>query len=182
MVDPCLLAQGPTTAAHKDQTMGYTTEFEGQIDIHPPLNTAEIAYLKAFSASRRMKRTKGSYYVGDDRTDVLENNIPPDGQPGLWCKWIPNEDGTAIVWNGHEKFYDSVAWMQYLIDHFLGHGAKAVGQVPGIVGGHTLRGHIHAEGEEPGDVWELIVINNQAREAESPLSAHTLLQLATPPG
>src|SRR5436190_22386239 len=35
---------------------------------------------------------------------ILDYNTAPKGQPGLWCQWIPNEDGTAIEWNGTEKF------------------------------------------------------------------------------
>jgi hypothetical protein len=31
--------------------------------------------------------------------------------------------GTAIKWNGAEKFYNSEAWMSYLIDLFLKPGA-----------------------------------------------------------
>ena len=30
--------------------MGFSTDFVGHIDIEPPLNDAEIAYLAAFSA------------------------------------------------------------------------------------------------------------------------------------
>lgn len=41
------------------------------------------------------------------------------GQPGLRCQWEPTEDGTAIKWNGEEKFYKSPEWMTYLIDTFL---------------------------------------------------------------
>lgn len=31
---------------------------------------------------------------------VVERNRPPSGQPGLWCQWTPNADGTVIAWDG----------------------------------------------------------------------------------
>lgn len=34
-------------------------------------------------------------------------------------------DGTAIQWDGGEKFYASSEWMQYLIKHFFGFNAIA---------------------------------------------------------
>lgn len=40
--------------------MGYTTDFLGHIDVHPPLNEAEQTYLTAFSRSRRFDREGGA--------------------------------------------------------------------------------------------------------------------------
>lgn len=77
---------------------------------------------------------EGAYYVGDaggphtsrrtaamqrQQPGVEDYNTPPQGQPGLWCGWVPNSDGTAIEWNQIEKFYSSAQWLQYLIDQFL---------------------------------------------------------------
>lgn len=157
--------------------MGYTTEFFGSVLIEPPLNTYEINYLKKFSATRRMLRTLGPYYVdgsgfvgqGHD-PDIVDYNRPPEGQPGLWCKWIPTDDGTAIVWDGREKFYDSPEWMQYLIDHFLRPVARAKHyddtQFEQFTFDHVLNGTIYAEGEDRNDVWDLIVENNTVRVRE----------------
>ena len=110
--------------------MGYTTEFDGRVSVSPPLNRHEIVYLLKFAATRRMDRTRGPYFVdgsgpfGQGRDDDIQNfNQPPTGQPGLWCQWEPTEDGTAIQWNGEEKFYDSADWMTYVIDTFLKPGA-----------------------------------------------------------
>lgn len=99
---------------------------------------------------------------------IIDFNRPPSGQPGLWCKWEPTDDGTAIVWDGGEKFYDSPEWMQYLIDHFLKPGAQAQQVAPEyrddrfdhFTWDHVLNGQIRAEGEEPGDHWMLIVKDN----------------------
>jgi hypothetical protein len=84
--------------------MGYTTEFYGEVAISPPLNEAERRYLRRFARTRRMDRSEGPYYVagsgpygqGED-PDIRDHNRPPQGQPGLWRQWIPNQDGSALV-------------------------------------------------------------------------------------
>lgn len=146
--------------------MGYHTDFSGQIDVVPPLNAEEIAYLKKFAETRRMNRINGPYfvdgtgYMGQNRDpDVIDSNAPPKGQPGLWCHWVPTDDGAAIEWDGGEKFYDSVEWMLYLIDHFLKPGALA--PLPLLQKNHVLNGTIEAQGEDSDDRWDLIVENNQ---------------------
>jgi hypothetical protein len=148
--------------------MGYTTEFEGKVDIVPPLNEAEIAYLNKFSDTRRMDRTKGPYYVdgtglcGQGRdNDIIDFNNPPPGQPGLWCQWVPTDDGTAIEWNGSEKFYCADAWMRYIIDHFLSPTAVAKNTLDFLQANHVVNGEIEASGEDSDDHWKLIVKNNK---------------------
>jgi len=127
--------------------MGYTTKFEGALTVEPPLAGVHFAYLERFSDTRRVKRdatavrsvrdplreavglppgTEGEHCVAlrtsrrlvHDPT-VVDFNAPPSTQPGLWCQWVPNEAGTAIIWNGGEKFYHYVEWLEYLISHFL---------------------------------------------------------------
>lgn len=152
--------------------MGYTTDFSGSIAVEPPLTTAEVDYLNRFSRSRRMRCVQGPYYVDrggfmgqDSGSDVLDYNAPPDGQPELWCKWVPSADGTAIEWNGVEKFYNGAEWMRYLIDHFVGSDpiANEVGADPRrpTFIGHVLNGEIEAVGEDPDDRWKLIVRDNR---------------------
>lgn len=148
--------------------MGYTTEFEGSVSIDPPLNQQEVEFLVKFSNSRRMNRKNGPYFVdgsgwhgqGQD-DDIIDYNDPPEGQPGLWCKWIPNTDGTAIVWTGAEKFYSSFEWMEYIIDHFLAPNAIAKDQLPFLQANHIVNGEIYAQGEEHDDTWKLVVENNK---------------------
>jgi hypothetical protein len=158
--------------------MGYTTTFSGRIEVHPPLNSTEIEYLNRFASTRRMDRTKGPYYAnhgsdgfGQDRElDIIEYNRSPEGQPGLWCGWVPTNDGTAIVWNKQEKFYDSQEWMKYLIEHFLKPGGHAQGkpEFSSFTFDHVCNGVIYAQGEEIGDSWSLVVRNNKVTEGPAP--------------
>ena len=156
--------------------MGYTTEFQGAFQVEPALEQSHVKYLQAFANSRRMKRDKsicrkmpdpireavglavgpeGCYFVGgqgfkgqERDKSVVEGNQPPAGQPGLWCKWEPTDDGNQIEWNGAEKFYDYIEWIEYLIKHFL------------VPGGYVLNGDVMWQGEEIGDVGMIQIVDN----------------------
>lgn len=151
--------------------MGYNTDYRGKIRIEPPLNEAEIDYLQKFSESRRMYRKNGPYFVdgseayGQGRdADIMAYNDPPPCQPGLWCKFIANDEGNALVWTGDEKTYDGEEWIRYLIDHFLKPDAEASkiqdDQFAEFTFNHICNGVMLAQGEETGDVWRLVVRNN----------------------
>lgn len=143
--------------------MGYSTDFSGEILVEPPLSAEEIAHLNKFSTTRRMDCIKGPYYIDgtglfgqDSEADVRDSNQPPKGQPGLWCQWVPSEDGKAIGWDGNEKFYHADKWMEYIITHFVGSAPLAKTSLP-FLQGHTLNGTILAQGEDITDRWQLIV-------------------------
>jgi len=159
--------------------VGYNTDFSGKINVVPPLNEFEISFIKEFSKTRHQGYVGGPYVV----TDFVHltggevpgaQNTPPKGQPGLWCDWVSTDDGTAIEWDGGEKFYDSAAWMTYLIDTFLSDGCTlmremASGMDPdrfypdefeAFTFDHVLNGVIEAQGEETSDHWWLLVKDN----------------------
>jgi hypothetical protein len=144
---------------------------------HFGLRPEHAAYLRAFNQTRRVKRDPekakllpdpvrqaaglpvgpdGGYFVGGggfrgQETDesVLEyGNRPPAGQPGLWCQWAPNEEGTAIEWDGSEKFYRYVQWLEYLVAHFLGPW------------GYLLNGEVTWQGEDESDTGRIVVVEN----------------------
>lgn len=157
--------------------MGYNTNFEGRIEIDPPLNNKEINYLIKFSQTRHMTRGLGPYWVTDipyqdsnKELDVKNCNIPPPSQPGLWCNFEPSFSGTALVWNEAEKTYGAVEWIQYIIDHFLKPGAITQVLAPdhGIFQhfqyNHIRNGEFIAQGEDPEDRWKLKVTNNVVKK------------------
>jgi hypothetical protein len=91
----------------------------------------------------------GLGFAGQDRDKtVIDSNVPPRTQPGLWCQWVPSADGSHIEWNGAEKFYDYVAWLQYIIDNFLKRW------------GYTLNGEVEWQGEDSSDFGKIVVSNN----------------------
>ena len=158
--------------------MGYSTDFEGALTLNPTATAAQVAYISAFNRTRRMRRgaaltagrpdplreavglpvgTQGEYFVGSiepfgqewNAQDVLDTNRPPDTQPGLWCKWTLTTDGTKLEWDGAEKFYDYVEWLQYLITNFF---------APWRI---TLNGEIEWIGEDRNDRGKIVVSNNE---------------------
>ena len=79
-------------------------------------------------------------------------NTPPTGQPGLWCQWIPNDEGTEILWNGHEKFYHYVDWIKWLIEHFF------------EPWGRTLNGYVRFQGGERDDRGAIYIKDNKVEQ------------------
>ncbi len=158
--------------------MGYTTDFYGEVTVTPPLNSAEIEYLTDFATSRRVHRTRGPLYANPgssyrqpDEADVLSHSSPDPDQPGLWCQWIPNEDGTALTWDQGENFYNAAEWMDYLANRLLGPSAATYVaahiaedlRLAKFTCDHRLDGRIDALGEDPEDRWLLEVTDNQVR-------------------
>jgi hypothetical protein len=132
-----------------------------------------------------MNRRNGPYFVdgsgfcGQGRdSDIIDFNEPPPGQPGLWCKWIPSEDGTYIEWDGGEKFYDSAEWMQYIIEHFIGSSPLAKDELP-FLEGHVCSGLINAQGEDPADIWAIQVANNAVSTATCTVTPNDFVPLAS---
>jgi hypothetical protein len=158
--------------------MGYTTDFSGQFTLDKPLAANHLAYLQKFAETRRMKRNAtitatredntrilagisdvgvdAEFFVGaggmagqESTGDVVDYNRPPSTQPGLWCQWIPTSDGTAIEWDGGEKFYDYVEWIEYLIANFF------------KPWGYVLNGSVEWSGEDREDVGVIEIANNE---------------------
>lgn len=157
--------------------MGYTTDFEGSVEVSPPLNEAERSFLHDLADTRRMNRTHGPLFVKGEgfagqghSPDIIDYNSPDETQPGLWLGWGPSEDGTSIEWDGREKFYYSEEWMAYLINNLLApSGRKYVEEHAATSGDerlsqftfdHTVNGTISAQGEDPDDQYNIIVNNN----------------------
>lgn len=105
---------------------------------------------------------EGAYFVAGEaisydepeNNSVIDINHPPKDQPGLWCQWLPNAEGTEIQWDGGEKFYDYVEWINYLIDNFL------------KPWGYTLDGSVNWYGEDRRDTGTIIIENNQVKVEE----------------
>lgn len=156
--------------------MGYSTDFEGEFKLDRPLKPEHTAYLLRFARTRRMKRkadetillpdpvraaadlpvgVDGEYFVGDEEDfgqlhtpDIVDYDNPPATQPGLWCQWIPTDEGTEIVWDGNEKFYHYTEWLRYIITHFLARW------------GYTLNGEVLWYGEDRTDMGTIEVVDN----------------------
>ena len=157
--------------------MGYTTDFDGSFSVTPPLDADMVEYLQKFASTRRMRRNndvlkevfpdwkshcffgelgdEGEYFVtasgnyGQDYDDsIVDYNNPPSTQPGLWCQWIPSEDGSLIEWDQGEKFYHYIEWIEYIIDNFL------------KPNGYALNGVVDWYGEDREDIGRITIEDN----------------------
>ena len=157
--------------------MGYNTEFVGYFEFNKPVEHWLIEYVNKFSNTRRMKRdndkikelfpnwkelcfrgdlgVEGEYFVGgtgmmgqDKDNSIIDYNNPAFTQPGLWCDWEITEDGTKLEWNGAEKFYDYMQWLDYLVCEFF-HPL-----------GYVLNGSVEWQGEDYDDFGTLTVTDN----------------------
>lgn len=157
--------------------MGYHTDFWGSFTLNKPLKAHHRKFLVMFSDTRRMDRDVskiegmnnvnkeclkllkkcnlgleyycGAGFAGQDEDDSIVDYNSSGMFPSLWCKWAPNEDGTAIQWNGAEKFYDYVEWLKFLVQHFL------------APWGYVLNGEVKWEGESEGDLGVIVAKNNE---------------------
>lgn len=156
--------------------MGYTTEFKGSFKLNKPLTEAQADYINKFSSTRRMKRdakkleslpdptreavglpigTEGEFFTGgsgdfgqDRDVSILDYNDPPSTQPGLWCKWVVTKNREEIEWDGNEKFYHYLDWLEYIVSNFL------------IPWGCVLNGKVRWRGEDFDDSGTIIVTDN----------------------
>lgn len=156
--------------------MGYSTEFNGTLTFNKPVTEELKTYINKFSNVRHMKRDvnklkevhpnwqnecykgtlghDGEYFIGGtgfmgqgNDKDIINNNQPAFGVPGLWCQWIINDDN-ELEWDGKEKFYGYVEWLNYLIHHFF------------EPEGYILNGTINFKGEDSDDRGYIRVTNN----------------------
>ena len=116
--------------------MGYSTEFQGSLKLNRELTHKEWIELS---------RLGNSY----DQDLYAEYTDTPETIPKSYLQWVPNEDGTAIVWNGGEKFYDYIHWLRWLIKHYLKEHGLAV------------NGSIKWRGDELEDVGIIYAHNNK---------------------
>lgn len=156
--------------------MGYSTDFNGSLHFNKPITDELRDYINKFCETRRMTRDvekikevypnwkdlcfngklgrNGEYFVGgngfmgqDHDNSIINYNYAPASQPGLWCQWIINEHG-ELEWDGNEKFYNYIEWLEYLIKHFF----KPLGYV--------LNGDIAWQGEGEEDFGIIHVVDN----------------------
>ena len=103
---------------------------------------------------------EGEFYVtpidckfirkSDDIT-ILNHNYPPSTQPGLWLQWIiedHEDDSFTLEWDGEEKFYNYIAWLEYLIKKIF------------IPANAVLNGEVEYRGEDWTDTGFITIKDN----------------------
>ena len=145
--------------------MGYTTDFRGSFEITPKLSNEDRIFLTKLAQTRRMQRkldskygVEGEFFVDgagdfgqDEDKSITDYNRPPRTQPSLWLQWIPNEDGSELEWDGNEKFYSYIEWLQYLITNIF------------KPKGYKLNGTVEWRGEDWDDTGSIVVKDNKIK-------------------
>lgn len=153
--------------------MAYRTDFIGHVEVRPGLNQAEVAYLLAFTRSRRWRRPEGPYAVPASpyEPEPLASrswHVPAPGQPTLWCDWAPCWDGCCLTWEGDERFGGVGTWLGYLVDHFLKPGAVASRTGDPLFSGftfdHVLDGMVVGCRRDNKQLFAVSVHGNRVRE------------------
>jgi hypothetical protein len=138
--------------------MGYNSEFQGSWKLNKALDDVTYNFLKKLNETRRMKRkvdakygVEGEFYVEDPdnrEPNIVDINGEPKTQPSLWCQWIPTECRMEIEWDGGEKFYNYIEWIEYIISKVL------------APRGYILNGSVKWRGEEFDDTGVIKICDN----------------------
>ncbi|GEM_PF-1986195 len=113
--------------------MGYTTTFAGSLTIDRKLDTAIIAEIEQIRITSRRGEKQAN-------------------QPqGSYCGWMIEGDQKHLIWDGGEKFYEAIEWLEYLIKY--------------ILKGHIVNGELMAIGEEyENDTYRIQVTKNTVKK------------------
>ena len=158
--------------------MGYTTDFKGRFKFNKPISKELAEYINLFSDTRHMRRNnqilkklypnwqdrcffgclgkEGEFFLDPEYDysndeSIIDRNEPSSTQPGLWCQWEISSDRKYLQWNGGEKFYNYIEWLQYIIENFIKTDPNE----------YVLNGKVHWQGEDPEDKGILEVKNNE---------------------
>lgn len=120
--------------------MGYTTDFRNQFILDKPLTLGQAEKINNFAGTRH-----------DDLVDEEGRKYP-----GIWCQWtvggeeeLSDDNLDIIAWDGGEKFYNYVEWLQYIIDRFL------------VPWGYVMNGEVDYRGEDWDDIGTIKVKDNK---------------------
>ena len=137
--------------------MGYTTEFVGEFDIvGKEYGDLQIASTPVVSILSKLSIADIRELPRNDKKEICINNAdgiqilcftPPPYS--CYCDWELTEDHMHIKWNGTEKFYDYVEWLQIIIDKIL------------LPHGLTLSGEVKFQGEDAKDRGILLIAYNR---------------------
>lgn len=111
--------------------MGYTTNFDGQFEFNRQLNKKEKEAMELLYETRHEDGYKS--------------------KPSIWLQWVVEsyQDTDYLVWDGSEKFYNYIEWLEYLIQYFF---------KPNKL---SISGMVRWRGEEFDDMGTIIIEDNE---------------------
>lgn len=127
--------------------MGYTTKFVGEFQANKPISITLIGLLEKLASEE---------LTASDIEELCWPTVPDH-----YFQWEVTKDRKGVQWNGGEKFYDYVEWLQWLIDVLK---KKQHGNI-------MLSGQIEYRGEDSRDWGFLKIVDGKAVKVENPLKA-----------
>ena len=130
--------------------MGYTTWFDGYLELDPQPTAVQVAEVNKFYSERH---DAANPLFPDDSLNVHGELVTafPDA---VRCQWRLTElaDGRWVLeWDGEEKFYDYVRWLRFLVSRFF------------APWGISLSGEIEWQGEDDSDCGKIVVAKSAVR-------------------
>lgn len=116
--------------------MGYTTSFDGHIK---------------FSRQLTLNEKNELDYIANESRDE-------DGMPNSYCQWVTDKHGYYLEWDGNEKFYSYIEWLEWLIENKFKKW------------GITLNGSMNWQGEEAEDIGRITVKDNIVTAQEATIT------------
>ncbi len=112
--------------------MGYDTEYLGHLTVTPPLNPAEVEWLSGFADWGALPDGDPFRLPMNPRAELAQACADRGGalgQPRMVPTgiqdWRVCTHGDRITWQRREKSNDATAVLRFLVEHYLGPGARA---------------------------------------------------------
>lgn len=148
-----------------DEQVNYINDFSNtrrmkrDVNVLMEMHDGKYGYPGKTGTAEEIYGKEGEFFVRDDGfcgqnrdESILDYNVPPSTQPGLWCQWVIN--GNELEWDGGEKFYNYVEWLEYLIENFF------------KPWGITINGEVEWSGESRSDIGKIVVTDNKVQALE----------------
>ncbi len=129
--------------------MGYTTQFDGQLNFIKPLTAEEELEL--------------GNILQEDAREHPEWKLPEGCTYLSYIQFEITKDKTGIEWDQGEKFYSAEDAATLVIQVMQQKFPK-----------FGLKGSLFAQGEEAGDIWILNIENNKGVRKEIPKPSDTI--------
>ncbi len=117
--------------------MGYTTSFTGKFELNKEITVSLMNQFEKLNDAE---------------------DIGIEWQIEGYCQWMPTKDGMAIQYDGGEKFYDYVEWLEWIIKNLL------------KPKGYVVNGEVEWSGEESGDLGKITVKDNKVKVKKAKIS------------
>ena len=131
--------------------MGYCTRFDGVLKFNRELTGSELAILNEILEADFRD-------LSEEVQNAITEGLSEEDMPYYYFDLEITKDFTGLQWDGAEKTYGMVGCVNAVIQWMRK-------QCP-TTKDFSLTGSLHAQGEEVGDVWDLVMQDGVAKRVE----------------